>query len=68
MKSNFDQATMEDEKLEQRRQEEQLQYQHDLNLQLVEREHKRQVAYDDFLKEKLMVDDIVRKIYEEDQM
>ncbi|XP_061612614.1 meiosis-specific nuclear structural protein 1 [Phyllopteryx taeniolatus] len=68
MKSDFDRATLEEEKLEQQKQEEQLQYQHELSLQLIEREHKRQGAYDDFLKEKLMVDEIVRKIYEEDRM
>ncbi|XP_057706994.1 meiosis-specific nuclear structural protein 1 isoform X2 [Corythoichthys intestinalis] len=68
MKSRFDEATMEEERQEQRKQEEQLQYIQQLNQQLIEREHKRQVAYDDFLKEKLMVDEIVRKIYEEDQM
>ncbi|XP_077444676.1 meiosis-specific nuclear structural protein 1 [Stigmatopora argus] len=67
MKSRYDEATMEEERVEQRKQEEQLQYIRQLNQQLIEREHKRQVAYDDFLKEKLMVDDIVRKIYEEDQ-
>ena len=30
-------------------------------------EQKRQEAYEEFLKEKLMIDEIVRKIYEEDQ-
>ncbi|KAG7230493.1 hypothetical protein INR49_024602 [Caranx melampygus] len=34
----------------------------------VERECKRQEAYEEFLKEKRMVDEIIRKIYEEDQM
>ena len=32
-----------------------------------EKELKRQQAYEEFLKEKLMIDEIVRKIYEEDQ-
>ena len=30
-------------------------------------EQKRQDEYEEFLKEKLMIDEIVRKIYEEDQ-
>ena len=30
-------------------------------------EIKRQAEYEEFLKEKLMIDEIVRKIYEEDQ-
>ncbi|XP_077374684.1 meiosis-specific nuclear structural protein 1 [Festucalex cinctus] len=68
MKSIYDRATLEEEKREQKKQEEQLQYLQDLNLQLIEREQRKQEAYDDFLKEKLMVDNIVRKIYEEDHM
>uniref|UniRef100_A0A8C1VSN9 Meiosis-specific nuclear structural protein 1 n=1 Tax=Cyprinus carpio TaxID=7962 RepID=A0A8C1VSN9_CYPCA len=39
----------------------------ELERQLEEKERKRQEAYEEFLKEKLMVDEIVRKIYEEDQ-
>lgn len=60
--------TLEEQKLQQRRHEELLQYQRELDQQLLEREHKRQEAYEEFLKEKLLVDEIVRKIYEEDQM
>ena len=33
----------------------------------VSQEQKRQEAYEEFLKEKLMIDEIVRKIYEEDE-
>ena len=33
----------------------------------VVQEQRRQEAYEEFLKEKLMIDEIVRKIYEEDQ-
>ena len=32
-----------------------------------QQEQKRQDMYEEFLKEKLMIDEIVRKIYEEDQ-
>ena len=32
-----------------------------------EQELKKQQAYEEFLKEKLMIDEIVRKIYEEDR-
>ncbi|KAM9860549.1 uncharacterized protein ACBR49_012903 [Aulostomus maculatus] len=61
------QAEAQKQKQEQRRHEEMIQYQRDLEQQLVEREQKRQEAYEEFLKEKLMVDEIIRKIYEEDQ-
>lgn len=46
---------------------EQIRYQQELERQLEEREEKKQQAYEEFLKEKLMIDEIVRKIYEEDQ-
>ena len=32
-----------------------------------QQEQKRQDMYEEFLKEKLMIDEIVRRIYEEDQ-
>lgn len=68
MKRERERAVTEQQKLEQKRHEELVQYQRELEQQLMEREHKRQEAYEEFLKEKLMVDEIVRKIYEEDQM
>ena len=42
-------------------------YQTELEKQLQEQEHRRQERYEEFLKEKLMIDEICRKIYEEDQ-
>ena len=39
----------------------------ELDRQLEEQELKRQQQYEEFLKEKLMIDEICRKIYEEDQ-
>lgn len=45
----------------------QVRYQQELERQLEEQEAKKQQAYEEFLKEKLMIDEIVRKIYEEDQ-
>lgn len=45
-----------------------MRYQRELEQQLADKERRRQEAYEEFLKEKLMVDEIVRKIYEEDQM
>ncbi len=68
MKSEHERAAVEQQKLQQKRHEELVQYQSELEQQLLERERKRQEAYEEFLKEKLMVDEIVRKIYEEDQM
>lgn len=47
--------------------EESVRYQEQLENQLLEKERRKQEAYEEFLKEKLMIDEIVRKIYEEDQ-
>ncbi|KAI9523122.1 hypothetical protein NQZ68_030166 [Dissostichus eleginoides] len=54
-------------KLKQKRLEEMVQYQRELELQRMEKERKRQEAYEEFLKEKLLVDELVRKMYEEGQ-
>lgn len=53
---------------EERRHEETMQYQRELEQQLLDKERKKQQAYEELLREKLTVDEIVRKIYEEDQM
>ncbi|KAM9422011.1 LOW QUALITY PROTEIN: meiosis-specific nuclear structural protein 1-like [Salvelinus alpinus] len=68
MKSEHERASVEQEKQDHKRYEEVVQYQQELEQQLEEKEHKRQEAYEEFLKEKLMVDEIIRQIYEEDQM
>uniref|UniRef100_A0A674F032 Meiosis-specific nuclear structural protein 1 n=1 Tax=Salmo trutta TaxID=8032 RepID=A0A674F032_SALTR len=52
MKSEHEQASVEQEKQDHKRYEEVVQYQ--LEQQLEENEHKRQEAYEEFLKEKLM--------------
>ncbi|XP_059386557.1 meiosis-specific nuclear structural protein 1-like [Carassius carassius] len=67
MKDEHELAEMEKEKQEQKKYEDVVLYQQELERQLEEKECKRQEAYEEFLKEKLMVDEIVRKIYEEDQ-
>ncbi|XP_017313838.1 meiosis-specific nuclear structural protein 1 isoform X1 [Ictalurus punctatus] len=67
-KSEQERAAIEQEKQDQRRYEELVRYQQELEKQLEEKERKRQESYEEFLKEKLMVDEIVRKIYEEDRM
>ena len=67
MKSEQERAAAEQQKQEQRCYEELLRHQRELEQQLVEKERRRQEAYEEFLKEKLLVDEIVRKIYEEDQ-
>ena len=46
---------------------ESVQYQQDLEKQLEEQERKKQEDYEEFLKEKLMIDEVVRKIQEEDE-
>ena len=38
----------------------------DIEQQLVEKEREKEYAYQQFIKEKLMIDEVVRKIYEED--
>lgn len=43
------------------------QYKQDLEHQLEDEQKRKQEAYEEFLKEKLMIDEIVRKIYEEDE-
>lgn len=68
IKDELERAQIENEKQEQKRYEEVVRYQQDLEQQLEEKERKRQEAYEEFIKEKLLVDEIVRKIYEEDQM
>lgn len=50
------------------RNREKAQYHLDLEKQLEEQERRKQEAYEQLLKEKLMIDEIVRKIYEEDQL
>jgi hypothetical protein len=42
-------------------------YRNDIRKQLEEKELAKQKAYEEFLKEKLLIDEIIRKIYEEDQ-
>ena len=44
-----------------------LKYKKDLHRQLEEKENEKHAAYEEFLREKLLIDEIVRKIYEEDQ-
>ncbi len=67
MKDEHERAEMEKETQEQKKYEEVVRYQQELERQLEEKECKREEAYEEFLKEKFMVDEIVRKIYEEDQ-
>ncbi|XP_060924680.1 meiosis-specific nuclear structural protein 1 [Limanda limanda] len=68
MQCERDRAAEEQQKVDQKHQEELFQYQRGLGQQVVEREQSRQEAYEEFLKEKHLVDEIVRKVYEEDQM
>jgi hypothetical protein len=67
MKEEHDRAAEADRHREIEQYKEQIRYQQELERQLEERENKKQQAYEEFLKEKLMIDEIVRKIYEEDQ-
>lgn len=53
---------------QEKRDKERAQYYVDLEKQLEDQERRKQEAYEELLKEKLMIDEIVRKIYEEDQL
>jgi len=68
MKEEHERAAKEESLAELRQNEEKIMYQQELEKQLEEQERKKQGVYDEFLKEKLMIDEIIRKIYEEDQM
>ncbi|XP_069102255.1 meiosis-specific nuclear structural protein 1-like [Argopecten irradians] len=67
MKEEHERAQEADLQKQKEQYREQIRYQQELERQLEEQEHKKQQAYEEFLKEKLMIDEIVRKIYEEDQ-
>ncbi|KAG2468520.1 MNS1 protein, partial [Polypterus senegalus] len=68
MKCEFERETEKAKKqLEKKQFEEMMKYQEGLEVQLEEDEKKRQDQLEEFLKEKMMVDEIVRKIYAEDQ-
>lgn len=60
--------TKEENAAEDKKNQVKAQYCLDLEKQLEEQELKKQEAYKQLLKEKLMIDEIVRKIYEEDQL
>lgn len=67
MEEEYKRALLVEREKEKQRWEESVRYQNELENQLMEKEKKKQEAYEEFLKEKLMIDEIVRKIYEEDQ-
>lgn len=68
MMEEQERAMKEENAAEERRSQVKAQYYLDLEKQLEEQERKKQEAYEELLKEKLMIDEIVRKIYEEDQL
>ena len=67
MQEEYQRALEVEREKEKQRWEESVHYQEQLEKQLAEKERRKQEAYEEFLKEKLMIDEIVRKIYEEDQ-
>ncbi|UJR14027.1 hypothetical protein I4U23_001026 [Adineta vaga] len=67
MRTETDKAEADRRQQEIVRQQEMIRYKQDLQRQLEERELSKQQAYEEFLREKLVIDEIVRKIYEEDQ-
>ncbi len=67
MRSETDKAEEERRQREIIKQQEMFRYKHELQQQIEERELSKQKAYEEFLREKLVIDEIIRKIYEEDQ-
>jgi CRISPR/Cas system CSM-associated protein Csm2 small subunit len=67
MEEEYKRALEVEREKEEQRWEESVRYQEELEKQLTEKEKRKQHAYEEFLKEKLMIDEIVRKIYEEDE-
>ncbi|EDL26251.1 meiosis-specific nuclear structural protein 1, isoform CRA_b, partial [Mus musculus] len=68
MMEEHDRLLKEESAKQERRNKERAQYYLDLEKQLEDQERRKQEAYEQLLKEKLMIDEIVRKIYEEDQV
>lgn len=67
MKEEHERAAAAEKQKELEHYKAQVRYQQELERQLEEQETRKQQNYEEFLKEKLMIDEIVRKIYEEDQ-
>ncbi|KAM6426149.1 meiosis-specific nuclear structural protein 1 isoform 2-T2 [Liasis olivaceus] len=67
MKEEQERAVKAQNTVEIRRNQEKLLYQQELEKQLEQQERRKQAAYKEFLREKLLIDEIVRKIYEEDE-
>ena len=67
MKDESARAESEEERKLVERYQESVRYQQELEKQLEEQERRKQEDYEEFLKEKLMIDEIVRKIHEEDE-
>ncbi|CAF3243731.1 unnamed protein product, partial [Rotaria sp. Silwood2] len=67
MRTETDKAEQDRRQREIIRQQEMIRYKQELERQLEEQELNKQKAYEEFLREKLVIDEIVRKIYEEDQ-
>lgn len=67
MRKEADRADEEDRQREFLRQQQTVRYKHDLEQQLKEQEIAKQKAYGEFLRDKLLIDEVVRKIYDEDQ-
>ncbi|CAF0708426.1 unnamed protein product [Brachionus calyciflorus] len=67
MKEEAERAEQNQKLIDQNKKIEMRQYKQDLHKQLEEKENNKQKSYEEFLKEKLLIDEIVRKIHEEDQ-
>lgn len=67
MKAEANKANDNERKQQLRRDQQSIVYQQELEKQLEEQEHKKQLDYEDFLKDKLLIDECVRQIHHEDE-
>lgn len=67
MQEEYQKAIQNQDAKQQSRDQAAVVYQAQLEMQLEEQEHKKQQEYEEFLKDKLLIDEAVRKIHEEDQ-
>lgn len=68
MKEEYERVIKEESAAKLRRNQEKKMYHQELEKQVEEQERKKQDTYEEFLREKLVIDEVVRRIYEEDQM
>lgn len=67
MRNEIDKAEEDRHQQELRRQQEMIHYKQELEQQIETNKLNKQKAYEEFLREKLIIDEIIQKIHEENQ-